>query len=363
MAAALTILSDPATIRENSSLYIQSIKDIESTFAACMPEAVVLLINMCAEIDDINSHYNVELLLKVVVQGINKTTNSRAESNHLCILLANLTIHESSIDALFSVFPIHEPNAIDPIVRLLELFFAHNPHDELAPADQVWDTLDCHQYISNFICNITSVEIGRKLLLNLKYDFLTKLILQLRSKNDVRRRGIILSVKNILFDSNLHWWLVFETNLVTNMMLLLVVPTPFTDREREGLDMLLWIASQDPNKQYEQDMSSRKALVECVLLLCQTRKIREELRRRKVYPILRNLDYVQEGDEVSEVVLEIVQFLMRDEDPATDPNADAEPARVEGEATAVSALKRPTRSVESAAAGETARVDPLDQVD
>ena len=60
-------------------------------------------------------------------------------------------------------------------------------------------------------------------------------------------------------------------------------------------------------------------------MLCQRRIIREELRKRKVYPIIRNLDYKMEGkDEASGVILEIVNFLMRDDIPLEDDEKEKE---------------------------------------
>lgn len=56
-------------------------------------------------------------------------------------------------------------------------------------------------------------------------------------------------------------------------------------------------------------------LLESVLMLCQRRVLREELRKRKVYPIVRNLDYVIEDEELSAIIFEIVNFLMRDDIP------------------------------------------------
>lgn len=60
-------------------------------------------------------------------------------------------------------------------------------------------------------------------------------------------------------------------------------------------------------------------LVECLNLLCQRRVIREELRRRKVYPVIRNLaeGVAEEAEAVSEAIIDLVNLLVRDEDPST----------------------------------------------
>ncbi len=67
-------------------------------------------------------------------------------------------------------------------------------------------------------------------------------------------------------------------------------------------------------KGYEPEIDIRQMLIECLLLLCQKRQIRKQLRSMKVYPIVRNLDYEQNDERTSELILELVNFLMRDEE-------------------------------------------------
>jgi hypothetical protein len=64
-------------------------------------------------------------------------------------------------------------------------------------------------------------------------------------------------------------------------------------------------------------MEIMKLLLECIILLCQKRGLREELRKRKVYPVVKNLDLKIEDETISGAIYEIVNFLMGDEDPNT----------------------------------------------
>jgi hypothetical protein len=63
-----------------------------------------------------------------------------------------------------------------------------------------------------------------------------------------------------------------------------------------------------------------RLLLDCLLLLCQSRPLREELRRRQVYPVIRNLHLAVtaagEGEMTSldDPICEIVDFLMDDEE-------------------------------------------------
>jgi hypothetical protein len=115
-----------------------------------------------------------------------------------------------------------------------------------------------------------------------------------------------------------------------------------TDSERDGMDPLLWMKSENLVESNTSikivDIDTYKMLLECILLLCQVRSSREYLRKCKTYPIIRNFDYSlpsnadkkddgdngnkqssneetkSEYDVLSDVIYEIVQFLMRDEE-------------------------------------------------
>jgi hypothetical protein len=52
-------------------------------------------------------------------------------------------------------------------------------------------------------------------------------------------------------------------------------------------------------------------------MLGMKRAMREEMRKAKVYPICRNLDYLQDDEDISSIIFEIVQLTMGDEDPNT----------------------------------------------
>ena len=88
------------------------------------------------------------------------------------------------------------------------------------------------------------------------------------------------------------------------------------------MNPILWLSSENPNKTWEPEIDILIMLLECIVLLCQKRGIRDELRKRKVYPLCRNLDYLQEDEGASNIILEIVNFLMRDEDPNAQPELE-----------------------------------------
>lgn len=58
-------------------------------------------------------------------------------------------------------------------------------------------------------------------------------------------------------------------------------------------------------------------LLECIVLLCQRRGIREELRKLKVYNVVKNFHLQVEDEKIGEIIYQIVDFLMGDEDQET----------------------------------------------
>jgi hypothetical protein len=55
--------------------------------------------------------------------------------------------------------------------------------------------------------------------------------------------------------------------------------------------------------------------VETLILLTSTRHGRDILRKRKVYPVIRNLHRAEQNEQVCDAAERVVQMLMRDEAP------------------------------------------------
>ena len=97
---------------------------------------------------------------------------------------------------------------------------------------------------------------------------------------------------------------------------------------RAGMDPKLWMAANNSNKKPEDSDDCIQMLLECLLMLCTRRLIREELRKKKVYPILRNFNYSlpQKNVKFDSIILDIVNFLQRD-DIALDDTAEIDKER------------------------------------
>jgi hypothetical protein len=48
-------------------------------------------------------------------------------------------------------------------------------------------------------------------------------------------------VRSCLFNSDVHWWMVNEMKVIPVLLLPLVTETEFTDKEKNGMDPILWM--------------------------------------------------------------------------------------------------------------------------
>jgi hypothetical protein len=142
----------------------------------------------------------------------------------------------------------------------------------------------------------------------------------------VRRRSAVATIRTCLFDKEIHHWVIYELKGLTALLFPLVTKVPFTDKEKLGMDPILWM--QGDKKEFEPENDIRLLLVECIHLLCQKRTIRDELRKRKAYAVIKNLAMEQEDDKVDEAIIDVVNLQMRDEGPDMPSEVDT-PAEVD----------------------------------
>lgn len=90
--------------------------------------------------------------------------------------------------------------------------------------------------------------------------------------------------------------------------------------------VMCYVQGDDVSTAHEPVLDILQMHVECLLLLCQRRPMREALRRQKVYYVCRNLHYeVLEAEALSNAIEEVVQMMIRDEETATADAAAALP--------------------------------------
>lgn len=175
-----------------------------------------------------------------------------------------------------------------------------------------WD--DEFQYVANILANISQLEQGRAFLLKMRQNtsLAGALLPQLKSPNVVRRRGVTAALKNLCFDTDNHFYLYDQLDVPTHMMCLLAGPEELDEDDKIGMNPVVY--SQGDKKKRENDRLVRLAAVDSLLLLCTTRNGRKELRRKKVYPIIRNAHLVEPDEEIGDQIYKLVDFLIRDEE-------------------------------------------------
>lgn len=235
------------------------------------------------------------------------------------MLLANVTTTPEGARALMG----YDGKTDDALLALRErkirsltsLFLESEPEPEGVDADTgdaKWD--DEYQYVANILANISQLEQGRDFLLKHRSEttLIAELVPQLRSPNVVRRRGIAAAMRNLCFDTDNHFFLYDQLDVPTKMSYLLAGPEPLDADDMAGMHPSLYRLGE--KKRREQDKQVRLAAIDCLLLLCTTRNGRNDLRRKKVYPIVRNAHLVEPEEEVGDQIYKLVDFLIRDEE-------------------------------------------------
>jgi len=212
---------------------------------------------------------------------------------------------------------------------------------------------DPYQHVAAVLLNIAQLDTGREFLIRLIYpqpkkslkplssiqedgdekkkeekdtsgtstSHLQSLLPQLNSPNLFRRQGIAGTLKNSCFSRDAFWWLLNVVHLDKHLLMPLAGPEELTIDEKVGLDPDYWLLG--PQKVREPDPLVRIYLIEALLLLLASgRRSRETLRERRTYVVIKIADMVEQNEEVSERLLECVQYLRRDEEGTEEGSAD-----------------------------------------
>jgi hypothetical protein len=251
-------------------------------------------------------------------------TRNRKVLDMCLVALSNLTVVEANCEVfvrkeVLSAGTEEEANLSKRLTTIIDKFLGHNAQNESKNVDysnkDATTEADPWAHVASIICNICRTALGRKAMMKTSLGYVPKLALQFRSHNLVRRQGCVGAIRTCLFDADVHWWMLNEAGILYPILHPLVVATAaFDEKDKDGMDPRLWLAAEDKNKKYEPDVGVRKMLLECLVLLCQSKPNRNVLRNARVYPIVRDLDLEQDDDGISEVILDIVNFLMRDEE-------------------------------------------------
>ena len=226
------------------------------------------------------------------------------------MLLSNLTTtKEGAKEAM-------QTSLGDPVLvgarmrRVVERFLA-SP----APTGASGDALDAWQHTASVLCNVSQIQDGRDLLRRRSTKVLPRLVHELASPNPVRRRGVAAAMRNCCYETQDHDWLLSEVNILAHLLLPLAGPEEFLAEERDGMEEMVLVAldAEGASKVREPDEETRAAIFSALHLLACTKTSRQYMRRKRAYPVIRNADLAETSEQSKEVVMNIVQFLIRSE--------------------------------------------------
>ncbi|CAF1212487.1 unnamed protein product [Adineta ricciae] len=189
---------------------------------------------------------------------------------------------------------------------------------------QAFSTIDYNlkknnlDYLSAMLVNLTQLKIIRERLRN--QEHLKRLLCFTDNTHSTIRRGSVACIlKNCCFDHESHEQLVHQIgnndDFICALLLPLSVATADELTEEENDQVPIDLQYLPSNKQIEPDRDIQLILLETVLLLCATKSVREYLRSKQIYYILRqyhrqpNLDFA-----CNRTCERIIQILIGDED-------------------------------------------------
>lgn len=223
-------------------------------------------------------------------------------SDMIAMLLSNLTQTTANSEVVFKC--VQEDKEYVSIKKLVDAFCIEDYNKS------------CSLHHLGFLfANITVLKDARLMFLKKDDSMLTRLLpFTQYEKSGVRRLAIARVIKNCLFETEYHDWLIEEDNdILTHLLLPLAGPEEFTAEENDELSLDLQYLP--PDKQRETNREIVMLLVESLFQLCATKECRLKMKSTGCYYIMRELHKCcDEKDDVLNQMLEnIITVLIGDE--------------------------------------------------
>lgn len=214
------------------------------------------------------------------------------------MLLSNITKRESAVDSLLGL----RLNGTPVLEVLLDIFCQSRSYNKDA---------DFH-FLASVFADITRIQEGRLFFVVEDAKYLKDLLPFTTHDNLIRKGGCTSAIKNCCFETEFHSKILEDSfSLLPAILLPLAGPEEMSEDDMDGMPVELHFL--EASKKREIDPALRKIFVEILVLLGVSKEGREVMRKRKVYPILRDLHKVETDEQVENQIEEIVQLLIRDE--------------------------------------------------
>ncbi|CAN6658942.1 hypothetical protein TRVA0_031S00562 [Trichomonascus vanleenenianus] len=321
---------------------MRPVKDIKAMIneksARAVGHALKILVNLCDDRAVLDLLASDEVFVKEVANRI--TDLSEINADLFSILLANLAKNDQ-VTVVMKAKRVKprlpeegDKNRPMPIVKDEDVFKSGNLIDCLMDcfvkgSDRSLNKYADFSYLSYFFMDVSRFNDGRGYFITEQaYDGvvpITKLLVFTAHESKIRREGVASTIKNSLFDVTSHENFVFDekVDILPYLLKPLIAGTDKIDDE-EMLELPEELQFMPEDKKREPVHDILTVLVECLLLLCSTRPVRDYFREKQVYPVIRELHQNVEDDLVRDPCERLVNMIMRDE-------ADEKPKIVEEE--------------------------------
>ncbi|KAF7644675.1 hypothetical protein LDENG_00217770, partial [Lucifuga dentata] len=212
-------------------------------------------------------------------------------ADQICTIFSNLTRHEKTCKHVFQV--LQEEAGL---AQLVEVFCAEGYNKKASL-----------HYLGPLLSNLTQLPEARNYIMDKDRCVVQRLLPYTQYQaSAVRRGGVVGTLRNCCFNYAHHEWLLSDAVDVLPFLLLpLAGPEELTDQENEGLPVDLQYLPED--KEREEDPDIRKMLLETLLLLTATKAGRQILKKKNVYPLMREFHRWEKDVYVTSACEKLVQ--------------------------------------------------------
>jgi len=213
------------------------------------------------------------------------------------MLLTNMTRDTKNCEMVAKKLSEHDNVTIE---KLLDAFCTqkYNSHCEL-------------HHLGGFLSNLTLLKDVRLLFLR-KDRLIDRLLSLTQHEESVRRFAVATIIKNCLFETDFHEWLLNEVDILPHLLLPLAGPEEFKEDEYEEMHVDLQYLPPDKTREVSKEIQNLH--IESLFQLCATTKCRLIMKKNGSYYILRELHKsITEDDPIMYNLENLVQALIGDE--------------------------------------------------
>lgn len=295
----------------------EAIKDLkklsQDSGKTTVSQSVTILANLCDDSQMRKLVVDDKEYLKILVSAIIRPSNINADL--MSILLANLA-KDDQITAVFDI-------SLDLSADEKKVFALNKAMDCLMDCfvkgfDRTLNNYADYDYLAYFFSDISRFETGRNYFITEQaYDHVVPIskLLVFTEKYDskIRREGVASTIKNSLFDIDSQHKLIHdeEINILPFILLPIAGPEELDEDDMFNLPDELQLLPEDKKREPVDTILSTH--LESLLLLCTRKEMRDHLREKSVYPLVRELHRVADSEDVTHLCDRVVQLLMREE--------------------------------------------------